>query len=243
MDNLKHSLFDFPDDPSEIDWKKEAVLFYAYMLDNEKKYEKKIQKIFVEFRKIFEKRGLVAPSKQSEIFSQLKLDLYKLKSSDYKFTRAISFIVLITTAINKLEQALMVVTSSESSIKSAMILDKEHKEYFKKQLIKLEDLKERSFKTATNEVIRINRTESWRLVNENRLDEFLKKGYKYKTTYPVKDEKTCEDSWYYYDTQQVKPMAEPFSYTWEGQQRIFMTPPDRPNDRNILIPYVGTEKI
>lgn len=243
MEDLKHSLFEFPDDPSEVDWKKEAILFYSYMLSHEKKYEKIIRSVFFEFRKVYEKNSFLPPQKKSEMFTQLKLDLYNLKGNDYKFTRIISFIVLITSAINKLEQALNVTTSSEITIKSAMILDHQHKEYFIKHLEKLENLKEKSFNTATNEVIRIVRTESWRFVNETRLEEFVKKGYKYKTTYPVQDNRTAEDSWYYYDTKQIKPVSEPFSYTWEGQQRVFMTPPDRPNDRNILIPYILDKKV
>jgi hypothetical protein len=29
---------------------------------------------------------------------------------------------------------------------------------------------------------------------------------------------------------------KPFSFKWRGKERVFMTPPDRPNDRSILIP-------
>ncbi len=45
------------------------------------------------------------------------------------------------------------------------------------------------------------------------------------------------------DSKQVKRMnlivdiEKPFAYTYKGKERIFMTPPDRPNDRSIMVPY------
>ena len=35
----------------------------------------------------------------------------------------------------------------------------------------------------------------------------------------------------------VAEIDEPFIYTWKGKRREFMSPPDRPNDRSILVPY------
>jgi hypothetical protein len=36
----------------------------------------------------------------------------------------------------------------------------------------------------------------------------------------------------------MRPKVEdPFVYVWKGHRRVFLAPPDRPNDRSILIPY------
>lgn len=35
----------------------------------------------------------------------------------------------------------------------------------------------------------------------------------------------------------VAEVDEPFEYRWKGETRTFFTPPDRPNDRSIVIPY------
>ena len=37
---------------------------------------------------------------------------------------------------------------------------------------------------------------------------------------------------------EMRPLvADPFVYVWKGHRRVFLAPPDRPNDRSILIPY------
>lgn len=51
------------------------------------------------------------------------------------------------------------------------------------------------------------------------------------------DNRTANDSKYAESLQLVVPINEPFVYYWKGQERRFMAPPDRPNDRSILIPY------
>jgi hypothetical protein len=51
------------------------------------------------------------------------------------------------------------------------------------------------------------------------------------------DARTGADSKYLADLNPIMELDEPFSYKWKGSIRTFMTPPDRPNDRAILIPY------
>jgi hypothetical protein len=58
-----------------------------------------------------------------------------------------------------------------------------------------------------------------------------------KTLFQPLDSRTGDDSKYTLKIDMVKPINEPFAYTWNGKKRIFMAPPDRPNDRQILIPY------
>lgn len=51
------------------------------------------------------------------------------------------------------------------------------------------------------------------------------------------DARTGDDSKYLAKLNPIMDIDEPFSYKWNGQKRTFMAPPDRPNDRAILIPY------
>lgn len=51
------------------------------------------------------------------------------------------------------------------------------------------------------------------------------------------DSRTGSDSKYASKLNLVVPIEEPFRYKWKGQWREFMVPPDRPNDRAILVPY------
>lgn len=237
MDNLDHKLEDFPDDPSHMDWDKEALLFYHYMINHEDKYEKKVEEIILKFKKIFDATSKEDIVKRKSIYNEFKNELYKIKNKDHDFERGIYFILLMTSIVSNLEEDLDKIISQKEQLSSLQSLFES--DIFKEELNKLEKLQDNAIEKVSGEVMRVTRTESWRYVNEQRLDEFKKKGYKYKTTYPVKDRRTCPDSWYYYDQRQVKPIDEPFNYTWDGNERVFMTPPDRPNDRNILIPYVG----
>lgn len=57
-----------------------------------------------------------------------------------------------------------------------------------------------------------------------------------KALYCPMDGRTAKDSIYANSLDMVKPIDEPFEYVWKGQTRVYMAPPDRPNDRSILIP-------
>lgn len=58
-----------------------------------------------------------------------------------------------------------------------------------------------------------------------------------KTLMHPMDQRTGADSKYAASLALAVPINEPFSYVWRGQLREFMAPPDRPNDRAILVPY------
>lgn len=51
------------------------------------------------------------------------------------------------------------------------------------------------------------------------------------------DSRTGADSRYVNRLELVVPLDQPFKYRWDGKVRTFMAPPDRPNDRAILIPF------
>jgi len=51
------------------------------------------------------------------------------------------------------------------------------------------------------------------------------------------DKRTGDDSKLAARLRLVVPIDEPFVYKWNGETREFMAPPDRPNDRAILVPY------
>lgn len=63
-----------------------------------------------------------------------------------------------------------------------------------------------------------------------------------KTLYHPLDSRTADDSLYAMKLNLVVPLDQPFEYTYRPKKgkpihRIFMQPPDRPNDRSIMIPY------
>lgn len=58
-----------------------------------------------------------------------------------------------------------------------------------------------------------------------------------KTLIHPMDKRTGDDSKYVAKKGLVADLDEPFRYNWKGKERVFMTPPDRPNDRSILVPY------
>lgn len=57
-----------------------------------------------------------------------------------------------------------------------------------------------------------------------------------KTLYHPIDSRTGKDSLYAATLHMVIPIDESFRYEWRGQVREFIAPPDRPNDRSVLIP-------
>jgi hypothetical protein len=58
-----------------------------------------------------------------------------------------------------------------------------------------------------------------------------------KTLMHPMDSRTGDDSIYAAQKHLVAAIDEPFVYVWKGKRREFMAPPDRPNDRAILVPY------
>jgi hypothetical protein len=51
------------------------------------------------------------------------------------------------------------------------------------------------------------------------------------------DNRTGDDSKELARINPVVDIDEPFRFKWKGQMRVFQFPPDRPNDRSILVPY------
>lgn len=58
-----------------------------------------------------------------------------------------------------------------------------------------------------------------------------------KTLFHPMDGRTGKDSVYANRLNMIVPIDEPFRYRWGKQDRVFMVPPDRPNDRSVLVPY------
>lgn len=58
-----------------------------------------------------------------------------------------------------------------------------------------------------------------------------------KTLFNPMDARTADDSRYADLLHLVVDIDEPFIYTYKGKKRKFMAPPDRPNDRSVLIPF------
>lgn len=58
-----------------------------------------------------------------------------------------------------------------------------------------------------------------------------------KTLMHKMDARTGKDSIWVAKNLGPVSVSEAFKYNWQGKERIFMAPPDRPNDRAILVPY------
>lgn len=58
-----------------------------------------------------------------------------------------------------------------------------------------------------------------------------------KTLIHPMDDRTGEDSKVAAQKELIVDIDKPFRYTFKGNVREFMTPPDRPNDRAIVVPY------
>lgn len=58
-----------------------------------------------------------------------------------------------------------------------------------------------------------------------------------KTLFHPMDNRTGADSKALNHKNPKIPIDDPFKFKWGDQERVFMAPPDRPNDRAILLPY------
>ena len=91
-------------------------------------------------------------------------------------------------------------------------------------------------------IARIVRTETHNIYNVSKLNGFSQIKETYlpdlkKTLYHPIDARTGEDSKIAEKKDLIVAINKPFKYNYRGKVREFMTPPDRPNDRAILIPY------
>lgn len=94
---------------------------------------------------------------------------------------------------------------------------------------------------------RIVRTELHSLYGSSKLRGFQEIKSEYvpdlkKTLYHPMDSRTGEDSIQVSKENLVVDLDKPFVYEYGGRKRVFMSPPDRPNDRSILIPYRNSWK-
>lgn len=99
-----------------------------------------------------------------------------------------------------------------------------------------------SFPGEEWQLARIVRTELHNIYGVSKMNGFLQVRQDHlpdlkKTLYHPLDARTGEDSQFLIRNPLIVDIDEPFRYKWKGKMREFMNPPDRPNDRSILIPY------
>lgn len=89
---------------------------------------------------------------------------------------------------------------------------------------------------------RLGRTELHNIYNQGKLDGMVEardqvlEDLKKTLIHPM-DGRTGRDSLFASKLDLVVALDKPFRYRWKGKTRVFMAPPDRPNDRSILVPY------
>lgn len=101
---------------------------------------------------------------------------------------------------------------------------------------------EQVFNESEYRLQRIVRTELHNIYNVSKLKGFDRIRGKYfpdlkKTLYHPMDSRTGKDSIKASKENLIVALDKPFKYTFNGKERVFFNPPDRPNDRSILIPY------
>lgn len=89
----------------------------------------------------------------------------------------------------------------------------------------------RIVRTELHNVYNIGKMNGMEAVQEQYLPDLQK------TLIHPMDSRTGEDSKQAARLDLVVDIDEPFRYRWKGEIREFMAPPDRPNDRAILVPY------
>lgn len=91
-------------------------------------------------------------------------------------------------------------------------------------------------------LLRIARTELHNIYNLGKMNGMLETRDQVlpdlmKTLIHPMDARTGADSKAMAQKNPIVPIDEPFVQYWKGEKRVYMTPPDRPNDRAILVPY------
>lgn len=89
----------------------------------------------------------------------------------------------------------------------------------------------RIVRTELHGIYGMSKVNSFGTIKENYLPDLKK------TLYHPMDSRTGDDSIYVSKKRMIVNIDDPFRYEYKGQLRIFMSPPDRPNDRSIVIPY------
>jgi hypothetical protein len=99
-----------------------------------------------------------------------------------------------------------------------------------------------TFQAEEWKLTRIVRTEMHHIYNTGKVDGMVKLSDEelpdlMKTLMHPMDARTGEDSEYAASLHLVAAIEDSFRYTWKGKIREFYAPPDRPNDRSIVVPY------
>lgn len=98
----------------------------------------------------------------------------------------------------------------------------------------LQDWKVRRIvRTELHSVYNRSKTEGMLKVREDLIPDLQK------TLIHPMDGRTAEDSHLANALKLVVDIDKPFRYEYRGKERVFMAPPDRPNDRSILVPFRG----
>lgn len=221
----------------ETDWKKEAFLLYHYLLNEENKSSKIINKILNDFSNQIDKEK--DPNKRRSLFEQLKIDIYNNSFEDDSTERSLLLLLLISNAIKEFENKYEKNISSIKNLEELLKFNNEENivKEIEKQLQENKDSLEKVIPQLQNRIDLIERNEMYRSVNERRLELIRARGFQFKTTFMIDDERTGDDSRYFNSLNQVRRLDENFEYEWEGDLRVFQYGPDRPNDRSIVIPY------
>lgn len=89
----------------------------------------------------------------------------------------------------------------------------------------------RIVRTELHNIYNVSKMKGFGNIQENYLPDLKK------TMYHPMDSRTGEDSIAMSRQDMVVPIDEPFRFEWKGKKYVFICPPNRPNDRAILIPY------
>ena len=90
---------------------------------------------------------------------------------------------------------------------------------------------QRLARTELHNVYNLAKLQGMRQVKEETLPDLKKT-----LIHPI-DDRTGEDSKKLKKINPIVAIDKPFRFTFNGKERVFMAPPDRPNDRAILVPY------
>jgi len=90
---------------------------------------------------------------------------------------------------------------------------------------------QRLARTELHNVYNLGKLQAMRLVKQETLPDLKK------TLIHPMDNRTGADSVQLKALNPIVAVDKPFKFTFNGKERVFMAPPDRPNDRAILVPY------
>lgn len=90
---------------------------------------------------------------------------------------------------------------------------------------------QRIARTELHHVYNVAKIENMKELTKNEIPDLKK------TLFHPMDSRTAEDSRALNAENPIIPIEEPFRFKWGDDERVFMAPPDRPNDRAILIPH------